>query len=217
MEWLFIDVGLPIGNWVLCIAFSGKFARDTYDSQVFPQIDFGLIESSRAGLASALRHGAIDLAIVIGEAPIPECKSMPLWTERILIALPEAHRLAANEIIYWTDLKGETLLLSQRDPGSEMQDLVIAKLVSPEDPPKIVRHDVSRESIKSLVGVAFGIGLTLEASLGANFAGVTHREVRDGTGASRLGYSAHWREDNDNPALADLLMLLGERYPLPAT
>ena len=57
----------------------------------------------------------------------------------------------------------------------------------------------------------------LEASLGANFAGVTHREVRDGTGASRLGYSAHWREDNDNPALADLLMLLGERYPLPAT
>ena len=110
------------------------------------------------------------------------------------------------------------MLLSQCDPGAEMQDLVIAKLVSPEDPPKIVRHDVSRESIKSLVGVAFGIGLTLEASLGANFAGVTHREVRDRTGGtSRLGYSAHWREDNDNPALADLLMLLGERYPLPAT
>lgn len=109
---------------------------------------------------------------------------MPLWTERILIALPEAHRLAANEIIYWTDLKGETLLLSQRDPGSEVQDLVIAKLVSPEDRPKIVRHDVSRESIKSLVGAAFGIGLTLEASLGANFEGVTHREVRNGTGAS---------------------------------
>jgi len=218
MEWLFIDVGLPIGNWVLCIAFSGKFARDTYDAQVFPQIDFGLIESSRERLASALLHGAIDLAIVIGEAPIPECKSTPLWTERILIALPEAHRLAANEIIYWTDLKGETLLLSQCDPGAEMQDLVIAKLVSPEDRPKIVRHDVSRESIKSLVGVAFGIGLTLEASLGANFAGVTHREVRDRTGGtSRLGYSAHWREDNDNPALADLLMLLGERYPLPAT
>ena len=82
---------------------------------------------------------------------------MPLWTERILIALPEAHRLAANEIIYWTYPKGETLLLSQRDPGSEMQDLVIAKLVSPEDRPKIVRHDVSRESIKSFVALPLAL------------------------------------------------------------
>jgi hypothetical protein len=29
-----------------------------------------------------------------------------------------------------------------------------------------------------------------------------YRELRDGKGPSRIGYSAHWRADNDNPALA---------------
>jgi hypothetical protein len=27
--------------------------------------------------------------------------------------------------------------------------------------------------------------------------------------------SRHWRKDNDNPALANFLKLLSERYPLP--
>jgi DNA-binding transcriptional LysR family regulator len=115
-----------------------------------------------------------------------------------LVVLPESHRLATNETVRWTDLKGETLLLSQRDPGPEIQDLLTARLISQSDRPNVVRHDVSRESIKSLVGAGFGIGLTLEASLGATFTGVVHREARDGTGPVRIEHSANWRNDNDN-------------------
>jgi DNA-binding transcriptional LysR family regulator len=185
--------------------------------QRFPQIDVGMIESSRTRLVNALRNGAIDIAIVTGETPFLDSKSMPLWSERILVALPESHRLVASETIYRTDLKGETLLLSRRDPGPEIQDLVVAKLASPANRPKVVRHDVSRESIKSLVGAGLGIGLTIEASLGADFANVIHREVRDGVGPSRIGHSANWREDNENPALAGFLKLLRERYPSPST
>lgn len=186
-------------------------------AQRFPKIELGMIEGSRARLVTALRNGAIDVAIVTGEAPLPDSRSMLLWSERVLIVLPDGHRLAANEIVYWTDLKGEALLLSQRDPGHELHDLLVAKFVSPIDRPSIVRYDVSRESIKSLVGAGFGVGLTIEASLGANFAGVVHREVRDGTGSIRVSHSASWRQDNENPALAGLLKLLRERYPSPST
>ena len=38
---------------------------------------------------------------------------------------------------------------------------------------------------------------------------LTYRELRDGTGPSRVGFSAHWRSDNDNPALANFLKLFG--------
>jgi DNA-binding transcriptional LysR family regulator len=185
-------------------------------AQRFPGIELGMIESSRTRLVTALRNRAIDIAIVTGETPLLDSKSMPLWSERVLIALPEGHRLTGSEAIYWTDLKGETLLLSQRDPGPEIQDLLIGKLASPEDRPKLVRHNVSRESIKSLVGAGFGIGLTVEATLGAEFAGVVHMEVRDGTGPGRVGHSANWRQDNDNPALASFLKLLKVRYPSPS-
>jgi DNA-binding transcriptional LysR family regulator len=184
-------------------------------AQKFPQITVGMVESSRNRLVTALQNGAIDLAIVTGGTPFHGNKSMSLWSERVVITLPEGHRLAAGETIYWTDLKGETLLLSQRDPGPEIQDLLVAKLASPGDRPKVVTHNVTRESIRSLVGAGFGIGVTIEASLGASFAGVTYREARDGSGPSRIGYSAHWRDDNKNPALGSFLKLLGERYLLP--
>ncbi len=186
-------------------------------AQRFPQIDVGLIESSRTRLVTALRNGAIDVAIVTGEAPLPESKSISLWSERILAVLPEGHRLATNEVIYWTDLDGETLLLSQRDPGPAIQELLVARIASAEERLRIVRHDVSQESIKSLVGASFGIGLTLEASLGANVTGAVYREIRDGTGPIRVGHSANWRGDNENAALAGFLQLLRERYPSPST
>ena len=79
-----------------------------------------MIEGSRALLVTALRNGVIDLAIVTGEAPLGNSKSMALWMERILVVLPEVHRLAAKETIYWTDLTGDSLLLSERDPGPEI-------------------------------------------------------------------------------------------------
>jgi DNA-binding transcriptional LysR family regulator len=67
----------------------------------------------------------------------------------------------------------------------------------------------------SLVGAGFGITLLTEASAGAIIAGLAYREVRDGAEPARIGYSAHWREDNHNPAPASFLKVLGKRYPLP--
>jgi hypothetical protein len=55
-----------------------------------------------------------------------------------------------------------------------------------------------------------------ESDIGSSFSGLTFRELRDGTGPSRIGYSAYWRAENDNPALAIFLALLRERYPSPA-
>lgn len=185
-------------------------------AQRFPLIEIALIESSRGRLVTSLRNGAIDVAIFTGEAPLPDSNSISLWSERIFVVLSKDHRLASKEAIYWMDLKGETLLLSPRDFGPEIHELFVARLTSPDDWPKIVHHDVSRESIKSLVGAARGITLTLEASLGANYTGVVHREVRDGIVAARVGHSASWREDNENPALRRFLQLLIERYPSPS-
>ena len=80
----------------------------------------------------------------------------------------------------------------------------------------MVAHNVSQENIKGLVSAGFGISLILEASLGSSFPGVSFLEVRDGTGANRISFSARWRSDNNNPALSNFIALLEERYPSPA-
>ncbi len=184
--------------------------------QRFPQVELGMAERSRARLIAALRNGALDIAIVTGDAPLEDNKVLSLWSERTLVALPEGHSLADRKTIYWTDLRGETVLLSHYDQGRELEDLLMSKLVSPEDRPRIERHDVSRGIIKSLVSLGLGVSLVTESDIGASFSGLIYRELRDGAGPSRIGYSAHWRADNDNPALATFLKLLGERYPSPS-
>lgn len=57
------------------------------------------------------------------------------------------------------------------------------------------------------------IGLALEASLGTNSNDVVHGEIQDNRGSVRIGLSLNWLEDNENPALANFL-LLKRRYNL---
>lgn len=45
---------------------------------------------------------------------------------------------------------------------------------------EIISHDISRESINSPVGAGFGVSLMCGACIGASYAGVVHREARDG-------------------------------------
>lgn len=178
-----------------------------------PQIEINTFEGSRSRLLDCVASGSIDIAIVMGEKASATNCSMALWSERIIIALPENHQLSTAELVYWTDLKRERFVLSERDPGPEIQELLIAKLASPGDAPNITRHDVSLESIKGLVSAGYGVSLMCEASMGTNYAGVTYREVRDGNSVTRISYCAYWRENNDNPALRNFIRLLEERCP----
>jgi len=180
-----------------------------------PQVELVTMERSRSRLMTALLNGTVDVVVGPGRLPSKDIRSLRLWSERILISLPQGHFLAAREIIYWTDLRNEKILLSQYDPGREFEDLLISKLVLPDDRPKVERHDVSRGIIKSLTSMGMGLSLVMESDIGASFAGLVYRELQDGSGSSRVDFHAHWRDDNENPVLKYFLKLVAERYPSP--
>lgn len=184
--------------------------------RMLPRLELVTMERSRCRLMTALRNGTVDVVVSPGRLLSKNTRSLLLWSERILISLPQDHCLAAREIIYWTDLRNETILLSEYDPGREFESLLISKLVLRDDRPRMERHDVSRGIIKSLTSMGMGLSLVMESDIGASFAGLVYRELQDGTGPSRLDFHAHWREDNENPALKRFLNLLAERYPSPS-
>lgn len=184
--------------------------------KLLPGLELATMERSRFRLMTALRSGTVDVVVSLGRLPSKDTRSLLLWSERILISLPQDHCLAAREIIYWTDLRNEKILLSEYDPGRELEDLLISKLVLPDDRPKVERHDVSRGIIKSLTSMGMGLSLAMESDIGASFAGLVYRELQDGAGPSRVDFYAHWRDDNENPALKRFLNLLAERYPSPS-
>jgi len=156
---------------------------------------------------------ALDVAIVTGDPSATNGSALALWSERILVALPECHPLAGQEFVSWSDLKGETFLLAEHDPGPDVHDLLIAYLATPGDRPRVVKHNVSQANIKALVGLGYGVTLVCDACLGAHYAGVVYREARDSKGGCRIGFAAHWSDGNANPALGSFLRLLRERYP----
>ncbi len=133
--------------------------------QRYPDVKLDTVEKPRTGLMSALRSDALDAAIVTGDPVRGDSGTLPIWSERILLALPEGHPLVGWETIYWTDLVGETILLSQCGQGRELEELLISKFGASEDRPRIERHDVNQSIIKSLVGVVAGVTLVLESDI----------------------------------------------------
>jgi DNA-binding transcriptional LysR family regulator len=177
----------------------------------FPDVETHLVDGSSDHLISGLANSAIDVAFVVEGNPKWDGGLLPVWSERLIAAVPEHHPLSDRITIQWTDLKHEFLLLPQRGPGPEFHKLLISKLGYSDC--RLLHHDVALDRLLTMVGAGWGILLALEGATGAAYPGVTFREVQDVEGATRLNFSAYWRESNSNPSLRPFLDMLRERYP----
>lgn len=170
--------------------------------QQYADIEVELVESSFAELLAAVLSGAIDTAIILGDAGKCEIlDSIALWSDQLVVALPEDHPLTEKSIIYWPELKDERFLITHHDPGPDIRVLLLRHLAAPADHPQIVTRNLSRESLLSEVSNGQGIALQCESATGLYSLGVVFRPIHDGNGATRLGYIACWKPDNSNPAL----------------
>ncbi|MBN9509053.1 MAG: hypothetical protein J0I21_08045 [Alphaproteobacteria bacterium] len=81
---------------------------------------------------------------------------MPLWSARVIAALPEQHPLGDRGPIHWQDLSRERFLLPQHGPGPELERLLANKLhrVGPE---RILRQDAGLDRHLSLVSAGYGV------------------------------------------------------------
>ncbi|QAY95227.1 LysR family transcriptional regulator [Methylovirgula ligni] len=180
--------------------------------RAFPDVEIHLVDGSSEHLISEVANSAIDVAFLADNHPERDAKSLSVWSERVVVALPEDHPLASRDVVHWSDLRHEALLVPQRGPGSEFLKLLASKKRHP-DPCRILRHDVGLDRLLTLVGAGWGILLALEGATGAAYPGVTYREVHDTNGPARLAFRAYWRQANGNPSLAPFLDILRERYP----
>jgi DNA-binding transcriptional LysR family regulator len=178
----------------------------------FPDVEAHLVDGSSDHLISDLASAAVDVAFVAEGNPRWDGKSLAVWSERIVVALPEGHTLSGQDTIHWSDLKRESLLFPHRGPGPEFLQLLTGKMRGSESC-RVLRHDVSLDRLLSLVGAGWGILLALEGATGAAYPGVTFREVHDNDGPTRLTFRAYWRQSNPNPSLRPFLNMLLERYP----
>ena len=178
----------------------------------FPDVEAHLVDGSSDQLMTDLASSAADIAFVAEGHTRWDGRSLPVWSERVVVALPEDHPLSRRETIHWADLKAEILLVPLRGPGPEFLKLLANKLGC-QDAGRLNRHEVSLDRLLTMVGAGWGILVALEGATGATYPGVTFREIHESDVPTRLNFWAYWRQTNSNPSLRPFLDMLRERYP----
>lgn len=94
----------------------------------FPGVEVRISNASRQRLMERLNSGALDVAIVVSQTYPGTHGAMPLWDDKVVVALPATHRPVNQQTISWDDLRQERILFSTSDPAPELRDYLIARL-----------------------------------------------------------------------------------------
>ena len=128
--------------------------------QAYPDVELRLVVHASTPLLAQLTQDLLDLAFV---RPTPAerqgLRAIPLPDERLWIALPTRHPLAARKRLRLAELRNEPFILYPRANGSVLYDAIIAACQAAGFSPKVVQEGPQIASIVSLV--AAGVGVTL--------------------------------------------------------
>lgn len=200
-----------VGRLVLGLSSSyvsselGNLLRE-YASE-FSGVTIQLDVKSKSALLTDLDVGALDVAIVAGGVPRERCEILTLWSERIMVAVPEQHRLARVPFVHWTDLADEVLLTSRLGFGPELAEAVATHRRG-RSIPRLEDHSADGDALLSLVAANRGLTLLSAGTLRGRNPGLAYVEVHEETGTSWITFSACWKKERSNPALTSFLALL---------
>jgi LysR family hydrogen peroxide-inducible transcriptional activator len=125
--------------------------------KALPRIELMLYEFQTVPMLERLRHGEIDVGILALPADSGGLRTRKLYDEPFLLAVPDAHRLAARAQVKLGDLDGETLLLLE--DGHCLRDQALAFCSKSDAHEKQDFRATSIETLRQMVGTGAGITL----------------------------------------------------------
>ncbi len=182
----------------------------------FTDIQLDAMEAGPDRLIANLQARIVDIAIDPG--PLEEAGIFKrwLWSERLMVVLPQEHSLLDQETILWTDLRNSVFVMPSDCSGPVISEQIRKRLGGHGFNAQIVTQDTSSETIAAMVPYGKFLTIVPESATGSRRNDTAFREISESTGFAHLDFYAWWRKDNDNPALARFFKLIDERYPLSA-
>ncbi len=173
-----------------------------------PGIEVEINEGTARDAVMQLRADRLDVAFVAGTPELPDCHSRPIWTEPLVAVLPDRHRLAGQSAITWADLVGEAFLVRHGGTGPQVHDHIVLRLAGRWPAPSILRFDVERGTLLSMVGQGFGITIVGAATSLLPTSGVVFVPFADEP--EPVPFSAVWSPFSRSAALRNLLTLASD-------
>jgi DNA-binding transcriptional LysR family regulator len=143
-----------------------------------PGIDFTfrgemLVPAQLAGL----RDGLLDIALLRPPVDEPGLDVRRLRTERLIVALPEGHRLARRARLRMADLEGEELIVHAGQGRSVMHQVVQELCREAGFEPRVVQEVVETSTLVTFVAAGLGLAVVPAPVAALGVAGATYRPL----------------------------------------
>jgi len=174
-----------------------------------PDVELQLRELQTAEQLDALARGRIDVGVIRG--PLQSATLAPglelavIHREHLVVALPEAHPLAALSRLRAADLRGETFVILRRSEAPGLWSPLASVMGSAGGPPEDVLEVAEMQTIIGLVAGGFGISLVPSSVSDTDRPGVTFRPLADPSPAIELALA--WARDERSPVRDAFLAL----------
>lgn len=168
------------------------------------EIHVGLHEMVSRDQVRALQTGAIDIGLSRAAIEVAELQHRLLAREKLVVALPQDHRLAQQKKIRWRDLHGHDFLMYESRDARYFHDLVNSRLTLDNIRPNFVQHLTQIHAILSLIRAGVGIGVVPASARRLNLFGVAYRDLDDPRPLT-AELMVVWSPDNHNPVVPQLI------------
>jgi DNA-binding transcriptional LysR family regulator len=172
--------------------------------QRWPAIRLELSQHPSQAQAELLRTGAIDLGFVYHlPVDLPTLSSRRLLSEKVVLAVPVSHPLAARRSVKLAALRDEDFVWIPRHLSPPFFDAVFAACHRQDFEPRILQEGQTDLAILSLVAAGVGLSFCLASAERRKPSDVVLLPV------TQLDLTMHlsviWRTDHTNPALPHFL------------
>lgn len=172
-----------------------------------PNVIIQFKEMSSSQQLEALALNKIDIGLVRPfvnehENYITAC----VMREKLVLALPIDHRLAARRRPQLSQIEGEPFIMYSSE-ASHLHNLLTNAFRAAKIQPQFVQHFAQAPAILAMVSIGLGIAIVPEGAKNACFDNVVFRPIDLGDGIAAELYSV-CKNDNRNPALPAICELL---------
>ncbi|QJF52606.1 LysR family transcriptional regulator [Roseobacter ponti] len=168
-----------------------------------PDVAIELMEQKTIRLLPRVLTGRLDIAIVRPpEVRDARLEFRPLFSETLVVAVPQNHRLAARKVIRVEDMAEEPLIVPDRRSRPHSHDMTMKLFLEAGLTARVAQIAEEKQTIVSLVGTGVGLAIVPRWASRLGVGGVTFIDLvpdRDRT-KGELALAAVWLRDTRHAA-----------------
>lgn len=198
----------------LTVAFEGSSAYDiipttlkTYRER-FPDVELVVLSMTTEKQVEALHDDRIQVGFVVPplQGQVQDLFVEAVLQEPLVLALPEAHPLAAQSKVKVRSLVNEAFIMGQRNSGCGLYDQVIAACRRAGFSPNVTQEVNEMQVLLGLVAAGLGVAILSGSAKQFQRSGVVYRELQPAS--SEVALAIAWRKDSQSSVLQAFLEVI---------